>query len=216
MIDRQKVKTGRKLAQVSQGARDIFLRDGYSGASVDDIAGAAKVSKATLYSYFPDKRLMFEEAMQTEHQRLEAASPLSIDHTAEPAEAIPMLTRQIAEWLMSAEVVRLHRVHIAEAARFPAVALRYHEVMAKVLRNPLRSHLDRWVARGHLQIDDTALAADQLIRLAGAETQDMAMLSDRLDLQAAQITRVADSAAQLFLSAYSVVGQPGRRLGAAR
>lgn len=28
----------------------VFFRDGYTGASVDDIAEAARVSKATLYS----------------------------------------------------------------------------------------------------------------------------------------------------------------------
>jgi len=53
------IKRGRKFDQVLSGARDVFLRDGFEGASVDDIARAAGVSKATLYSYFPDKRLLF-------------------------------------------------------------------------------------------------------------------------------------------------------------
>ncbi len=48
------VKRGRKFDQVLQGAREIFMSDGFEGASVDDIARAAGVSKATLYSYFPD------------------------------------------------------------------------------------------------------------------------------------------------------------------
>ena len=75
MIDRQRVRIGRKFAQVSEGAKEIFLRDGFSGTSVDDIAAAARVSKATLYSYFADKRLMFEEAMQNERQRLDSEAP---------------------------------------------------------------------------------------------------------------------------------------------
>lgn len=57
---------GRKFAQVLEGARKIFLRDGFEGASVDNIAREAAVSKATLYSYFPDKRLMFIEVFRTE------------------------------------------------------------------------------------------------------------------------------------------------------
>ena len=56
--DRQ-IRRGRKFDQVLDGARDIFLSDGFEGASVDDIAKAAGVSKATLYSYFPDKTLLF-------------------------------------------------------------------------------------------------------------------------------------------------------------
>ncbi len=46
----QDIRRGRKFEQVLAGARDIFLRDGFDGASVDDIARAAGVSKATLYS----------------------------------------------------------------------------------------------------------------------------------------------------------------------
>lgn len=46
------VRTGRKFDQVLQGAREVFMADGFSAASVDDIARAAGVSKATLYSYF--------------------------------------------------------------------------------------------------------------------------------------------------------------------
>lgn len=42
------VTRGRKFLQVIQGARAIFLRDGFAGATVDDIAREAGVSKATL------------------------------------------------------------------------------------------------------------------------------------------------------------------------
>ena len=68
------VTRGRKFLQVLEGARTIFLRDGFEGASVDDIAREAAVSKATLYSYFPDKRVMFMEVFRNELAR-EAAAP---------------------------------------------------------------------------------------------------------------------------------------------
>ena len=59
------VKQGRKFDQVLDGARKVFMRDGFEGASVDDIAREACVSKATLYSYFPDKRLLFIEVQRS-------------------------------------------------------------------------------------------------------------------------------------------------------
>lgn len=62
------VTRGRKFLQVL-GARTIFLRDGFEGAAVDDIAREAGVSKATLYSYFPDKRVMFMEVFRSELAR---------------------------------------------------------------------------------------------------------------------------------------------------
>ena len=63
------IRKGRKFDQVLEGARSVFLRDGFEGASVDDIARAAGVSKATLYSYFPDKRLLFLEVARCECNR---------------------------------------------------------------------------------------------------------------------------------------------------
>ena len=63
------VTRGRKFLQVLEGARTIFLRDGFEGAAVDDIAREAGVSKATLYSYFPDKRVMFMEVFRSELAR---------------------------------------------------------------------------------------------------------------------------------------------------
>ena len=43
-------RKGRKFDQVINGARNIFLSQGFEGASVDVIARQAGVSKATLYS----------------------------------------------------------------------------------------------------------------------------------------------------------------------
>ena len=45
----------RKMAEVLFGAREVFFRCGYEGATVDAIAAEGKVSKATMYSHFPTK-----------------------------------------------------------------------------------------------------------------------------------------------------------------
>ena len=78
----QIVRKGRKFDQVIEGARQVFLNDGFEGASVDDIAKTAGVSKATLYSYFPDKRHLFMEVAKTECQRQAQISMDMIDDSA--------------------------------------------------------------------------------------------------------------------------------------
>ena len=59
-------KKGRKLDQVLLGARDIFLAQGFANANMDAIAKLAQVSKATVYSYFPDKQSLFIEVVKNE------------------------------------------------------------------------------------------------------------------------------------------------------
>ena len=73
-IQTETAPTGRKVSQVLDGARTVFLRDGFEGASVDDIARQAGVSKATLYNYFPDKRILFMEVAKAECVRQESAT----------------------------------------------------------------------------------------------------------------------------------------------
>jgi len=89
------VKKGRKFDQVLIGARDVFLRDGFEGASVDDIAKAAQVSKATLYSYFPDKRLLFMEVAKTECRRQADSAIETTDMTAPIATILTSRSPQI-------------------------------------------------------------------------------------------------------------------------
>ena len=57
-MSKEKINKGRKYQQVISGARSIFLSEGFEAANMDAIAQTAKVSKATLYSYFPDLSLI--------------------------------------------------------------------------------------------------------------------------------------------------------------
>ncbi|HCI98964.1 MAG TPA: TetR/AcrR family transcriptional regulator, partial [Sulfitobacter sp.] len=59
-----------KADDVLRGARTIFLRCGFEGASVDAIAEEANVSKATLYAHSPSKERLFLIVVDTECARL--------------------------------------------------------------------------------------------------------------------------------------------------
>lgn len=58
-----------KRAEITRAATNVFARKGFQGASVDDVAEAAGVSKGTLYGYFENKEELFYatfEAFQAE------------------------------------------------------------------------------------------------------------------------------------------------------
>ncbi|MBU3029640.1 TetR/AcrR family transcriptional regulator [Paracoccus marinaquae] len=202
MLAKPKPNRGRKFEQVCNGARDVFLRDGYSGASVDDIARTAGVSKATLYSYFPEKGEMYREVLMDEIARVATQNPIRISPEASADEALPMMTRQIAAWLVSGPALQIHRSSVAEAARFPEVSRHYYTTVTAQLREVVQGHLDRWVAAGELSIEDTDLAADQLIRLSGALLHERALLTCTPGAREAAIRQISDSAARLFILAH--------------
>src|SRR5438270_11319119 len=49
-----------KRRQILDGARKVFMDLGFDGASMNEIARSAGVSKGTLYVYFADKSRLFE------------------------------------------------------------------------------------------------------------------------------------------------------------
>ena len=95
------IRRGRKFDQVLEGARRVFMRDGFEGASVDEIAREAQVSKATLYSYFPDKRLLFSEVARIECNR-QAEEAIEVIGSGAPIETVlHEAASRIARFFMS-------------------------------------------------------------------------------------------------------------------
>ena len=76
---------GAKRRQIMEGARAEFMKSGFDGTSMNDIARSAGVSKGTLYVYFPSKEHLFE-ALIREEKRQQVERMLSFFvNTGEPA-----------------------------------------------------------------------------------------------------------------------------------
>ena len=58
-----------KRRQILEGARQVFMRDGFDGASMNDVARVAGVSKGTLYVYFESKVSLFEALVREDRQQ---------------------------------------------------------------------------------------------------------------------------------------------------
>ena len=52
-----------KRQTIADAALQVFLRQGFAGASVDEIAAEARVSKPTIYAHFGSKEELFRRIM---------------------------------------------------------------------------------------------------------------------------------------------------------
>ncbi|HEX4088654.1 MAG TPA: TetR/AcrR family transcriptional regulator [Trebonia sp.] len=100
-------------------ALGVFLRCGYGASTVDELAAAAQVTKRTLYTYFGDKAGLFA-AMVTQ-----LAATVSLDATSD-VDTLEVLAARIVSRVHSDDLVGLHRLVIAESARFPELAQTLH------------------------------------------------------------------------------------------
>ncbi|MEM6657996.1 MAG: TetR/AcrR family transcriptional regulator [Pseudomonadota bacterium] len=198
------LRTGRKFDQVLRGAREVFMADGFEGASVDDIARAAGVSKATLYSYFPDKRLLFVEVAQTECD-LMAERVISMVDMDKPAREVLMITaKQLTAFLLSDFTQQVFRICVAESDRFPELARAYYESGPRKGQCHLAEYLGKAVAKSELVIEDVQMAAEQFVELCKVRMWERAVFGIQRDFSPADIDEVALQAVDMFMAKYGV------------
>ncbi|WP_083099408.1 TetR/AcrR family transcriptional regulator [Pseudophaeobacter leonis] len=197
------LRTGRKFDQVLKGAREVFLADGFEGASVDEIARVAGVSKATLYNYFPDKRLLFMEVARSECAR-QANAPMDLAAASCPPREV---LRAAAGHILSASLsdfgMRMVRICVAEADRFPDLGRQFYESGPMLSRSKIRDYLHSATAKGELVIEDFDLAADQFAELCRADLVPRVLFKIDPDVSDEDRRRVIDGAVETFLARYA-------------
>ncbi len=145
-----------KRAQIRAGARRLFLRQGFAGASTDAIAAEAGVSKQTLYVYYPSKEELFEDVLrqmtvdspQSPFVHMEGVSPES---RAALHQTLNTLAQSIITVSMQPEYLALVRTIIAEAPRFPQLSALFRATVPEQAMKSIAVLLDRARANGVIQ-----------------------------------------------------------------
>jgi AcrR family transcriptional regulator len=112
--------------RILDAARKVFLERGFEGASIDEIAEAARSGKPTIYARFANKRALFiavvMQSVAANVARFEEHSPTG----ATLEERLESVAVPILQWVLASDAVRLMRAAIAEAGRIPDLASRVH------------------------------------------------------------------------------------------
>lgn len=206
-----------KARQILDGARSAFHELGYEGASVDEIARRARVSKPTVYSHFGDKRAVFTAFMRRAcAEQARRIFEVEVVEAGGVESALRRVARHYVAFLHSPFAQDIFRSVVAEARRFPEIGRVFLESGPGLGARRLAGLLAQGVAQGELLIDDLDLAAHQLIELCKADLFYQRLLTEAPPPAEAEIARVADQAVATFLRAYRTPARKPRRGGADR
>ncbi|SFC91615.1 transcriptional regulator, TetR family [Tropicimonas isoalkanivorans] len=155
-----------KVADVLKGAREVFLKFGFEGASVDAIAEEAKVSKATLYAHFPSKDKLFLSVLQAECDSLsmEICRPLSSQNDARSV--LEELSQRMIGLVMDDDYIRLLRVCIGAASVLPEAGEIYMGSGPTRAIRTVAQILERLHEAKSQNVQDIQGAASQFIHLS--------------------------------------------------
>jgi TetR/AcrR family transcriptional regulator, mexJK operon transcriptional repressor len=196
----------RTRAAVLEAATALFLRFGYAATSMDDIAAAAGVSKRTVYNNYADKAELFREVALTSMTIAERFADHAAAELAEPEDlpaALTALARRLASEATSPRVVRLRRLLIGEAGRFPELAADYYDLVPGRVMATIATAFGRLAARGRLRLTDPQRAAEQFAFLVLGPALDRALFAGHdAPPDPDRLARAADDGVRTFLAAF--------------
>ena len=144
----ERQKSTEKTEAILKGAMQEFLAHGYAATSMDRVAKAAGVSKATVYSYFGDKEGLFNALIQAlAKDKFQTVMVLqeSQSRKKDPQLVLQQLATKILENAVSDRTFQnFIRIIIGESGRFPELAKAYVNNLAKpaieILTQYFKSH----------------------------------------------------------------------------
>ena len=172
----------RSRAAVVDAARTLFLRQGYAGTTMEEIAALAGLTKRTLYNNYADKGALFieivadviayaEEFVRGLHEEFTTGIT-----AANLSATLDDLGCRLALGIVRPEVVTLRRLLIGEARGFPALAAEYFDRAPGQVLDALASGFEHLGRLGLLRVADPKRAAAQFAYLVAGEHLDRAML----------------------------------------
>ena len=155
-------RSARKRRAILEAATSLFLRQGYLGTSMDEIAALAAVSKQTVYKHFADKGHLFSEIVTStvneasdtvyeEVRNLQDSGDLEAD--------LRDLARRQLALVMQPRILQLRRLVIGESGRFPELGRTFYDRGPGRTIEALSATFERLAKRGLLRLDDPLLAA---------------------------------------------------------
>jgi TetR/AcrR family transcriptional regulator, mexJK operon transcriptional repressor len=191
---------------ILEAAATVFLRSGYVGASMDQVAAHAGVSKQTVYKHFADKRHLFSEIVtRTVDQAGEPTvnEVLNLRDSGNLEADLCDLARRLLARVMQPRLLQLRRLVIGEAGRFPELGQIFYERGPARTLAALTQVFDQLATRGLLTVDDPVLAAEHFNWLVMSTPLNRAMLLGRDDpLSSTEIDRFSESGVHVFMARY--------------
>jgi len=192
-----------KRRQIMDGARQVFLSAGFDGASMNDIAKAAGVSKGTLYAYFDSKEELFEAIIRGEYAQ-SAERLCTFRREGDAREMLRDFGVRLISRMAEPGTRALARVVIAAAEKFPNVGRAFYEAGPLYGATRLAAELESLEKSGALKVPDSERAAWQFVDLCQSYVYKRLLFGVVDSISREDIEASVDAGVDVFMKAYGV------------
>ena len=151
-----------KRAQIIAAATGLFLAGGFAATSMDAVARASNVSKATLYAYFASKEVLFGEIVgQTCRAKWDLDEPMPADATPHARTHLTLIGNRLLRFFLRPETLAAFRIVITESPRSPELGRSFYQAGPQGGMEWMAGIFARLRDAGELAVPDPLAAADQ-------------------------------------------------------
>lgn len=199
-------RSARKRRAILDAATEVFLKSGYLGTNMDEIAALSAVSKQTVYKHFSSKEALFVEivgSMTTGAGDVVHNDVARLGQDHDLADYLADYALRQLTVVLTPRIMQLRRLVIGEVTRFPELARVLYERGPARAMKMLAAVFENLAERGLLQFDDANVAAEHFNWLIMSAPLNQAMLlGDQAIPSAAELRRHAEAGVRVFLAAY--------------
>jgi TetR/AcrR family transcriptional regulator, mexJK operon transcriptional repressor len=192
----------RLRGRILEVATELFLAQGYGSTTIEAVAARAGISKRTLYHRFDDKAALFAAVVHEIIQQIRPPAGVPLIVGATLRDILRRLAGMILHAALSPQAIALHRLVMAESARFPELARAVAgDGSTREATTLIGDLLARELRESRLSTADRAFAAQHFIFMVVTVPQRLAM-GYGTPMTAADIETWIDKTVVLFLDGY--------------
>ncbi|MCS5718529.1 TetR/AcrR family transcriptional regulator [Herbiconiux sp. CPCC 205763] len=205
MSDISRPSSQRKHEAILAAAEQIFLRDGFRGANMDELATLSQVSKQTVYKHFGSKEALFVDLVTSmtrgagDGVHEEMPLPRSAGGVGGFLEEFGR--RQLGV-VLDARILQLRRLVIGEVGRFPDLGQALWRAGPMRSMTALTTAFSDFIEKGWMRDTDPRTAASFFNWLVMSPINEAMLLGDDVPRDPESIRRHCAEATRVFLAAY--------------
>lgn len=192
-------RRARKRDAIVEAARTLFCAEGYPGTSMDAVAAAAGVSKATLYAHFASKADLYREIVGSIANPYIRVSSEVLELPVE--EGLRVLARRFLDLVLSPQAVTNYRVMIFQGSQFPEMVETFKSAGPEPVIAAVAEYFRHQDARGTLRVPDPPLTATLFLHMVKGETHAHVLMGRPFPEDA--VEGVISEVVRIILAAYA-------------
>lgn len=153
--------------RILAAAGRMFIEHGYEGASMEEIAKAAAVTRQTLYNRFPEGKESLFVAVAEQMWKAFPVMNVATDERAlaDPRSGLTQIATDFACFWSGPTAADFLRMVIMEGRRFPMLANRFDEVIQAPAMTVVSDYLAELTRRGVLAVQEPEAAARDFMEM---------------------------------------------------